>query len=238
MKKNYYLILGIGTDASLEEIKSAYRRRALELHPDRSGRESEPFVELQEAYAVLSDPQRRRRYDQQAGPSAIHRPPWGPAPEPMTAGPQQAEPFSSVEPASAFKELSLTDSFTRFHPSFEELFDRLWSNFEPLTRPKAEHLESLQVEVRLTPEEARRGGIVRVMIPARATCSACGGRGGAGSYECWRCEGQGALTVEYPVDIPYPPGIRNDYTVRVPLDRFGIQNFYLTIRFRVGTLAG
>jgi len=66
MAKNYYLILGIASNASHEAIKAAFRQRALELHPDTSGMESGPFLEVQEAYGVLSDPERRCRYDEQA----------------------------------------------------------------------------------------------------------------------------------------------------------------------------
>src|SRR4030095_7256547 len=66
MQKNYYVILGVSSDATLEEIKSAFRQRAMELHPDRSGKESAPFLEVQEAYNVLSDATQRRRYDRLA----------------------------------------------------------------------------------------------------------------------------------------------------------------------------
>jgi DnaJ-class molecular chaperone len=65
MAKDYYGILGVPSHATGEEIKAAFRRRALELHPDRSGLERGPFQEVQEAYDVLSDPERRRKYDRQ-----------------------------------------------------------------------------------------------------------------------------------------------------------------------------
>ena len=63
MAKNYYVILGVASDASADEIRAAYRQQAKTLHPDTSGKERAPFQELQEAYAILSDPQRRRAYD-------------------------------------------------------------------------------------------------------------------------------------------------------------------------------
>lgn len=63
MSKNYYVTLGLNTTANPRQIKDAYRRLAKELHPDRSGLESEPFREVQEAYSVLSDPIQRRHYD-------------------------------------------------------------------------------------------------------------------------------------------------------------------------------
>jgi molecular chaperone DnaJ len=233
MRKNYYVILGIASDATLEEVKSAFRRRALELHPDTSGLESGPFLEAQEAYGVLSDPERRRRYDRRTVPVVTRRRPWGPAAEPMVRARSQAEPLRAADSANGFREVPLTDIFARQSPSFDELFDRLWSNFDSVSRPKSEGFESLTVEVMLAAEEAQLGGRVQVNIPARATCPACGGSGAAGFYECWRCEGHGALTTEYPVLVPYPPGIRDGYALQIPLNRFAIENLYLTVLFRV-----
>ena len=223
--KDFYLILQVNPTATSEQIHSAYRRRALELHPDTSGADSEPFIELQKAYSVLSNPAQRAAYDGQAEPVSVHR-----------RGIQTraaAEPFRQVEPAGGFRQASLSRSFDTFGPSFDELFERLWSNFDFRTRPKAETLESLTVDVPVSEDEALTGGSVRVLVPARFACQRCGGRGGLGSYECWRCQGQGFITAEYPVDVPYPAGLRRDYVVRVPLDDFGIRNFYLTVRFRL-----
>ena len=63
MFKNYYQILGLNEDASPGAIKSAYRILAMEVHPDHSGSNCQPFQDIQEAYSVLSDPQRRSAYD-------------------------------------------------------------------------------------------------------------------------------------------------------------------------------
>ena len=94
--KNYYLILGVGSRATLEEIKSAFRRRAMELHPDHSGKESEPFLEIHEAYNVLSDPERRRSYDRQSQEAPARRPPRRPPPEPLVTHRSKAEPLKRV----------------------------------------------------------------------------------------------------------------------------------------------
>jgi DnaJ-class molecular chaperone len=232
MGKNYYLILGVSSDASLEEIKTAFRRRAMESHPDRTGRENEPFIEVQEAYGVLSDPDRRQKYDRHTL-SRDRRRPWGPVVEQLVPKGPAPEPFRAVTPATGIHDLGFDRTLAEFHPSFEELFDRLWNNFESLTRPKAEHLESLTVEVVIGPQDARFGGQVRVQIPARATCPSCGGRGAVGPFVCWRCDGRGALTAEYPLEIPYPPGVRDGHAVRIPLAHYCIENFYLTVLFRV-----
>jgi DnaJ-class molecular chaperone len=226
MAKDFYLVLQVRRTATLEEIRSAYRRRALELHPDKSGNDSEPFVELQEAYSVLSDPVRRAAQEHEFAAVPLRNQ--------QSASSRQrfTEPLREVELTGAFREVSLSQSFDRFRPSFEEVFDRLWSNFDLLTRPKAEHVEALTVDVPLSSQEAWAGGGVSLLVPARITCPGCGGTGAIGSYECWKCRGQGALTAEYPVQVRYPAGLVRDLAVRMPLDGFGIQNFFLTVRFR------
>jgi molecular chaperone DnaJ len=235
MPKNYYLILGVSSKASDEDLRAAFRRRALELHPDTSGLESGPFLELQEAYGILIDPTRRRRYDHEIRPVTARRRPWGAAAEPLVAERPKGEPFRPIQAADSFRELSLGDSFAHSGPAFDELFDRWWSNFASCSRPKSETLESLTLEIVISPAAARRGGRVRVEVPAQATCPACGGNGVVGPYECWRCEGHGALTARYPLDVQFPPGLRDGYAVRIPLARFGIGNFYLAVLFRVNS---
>lgn len=63
MAKDYYKILGVSKNASAEEIKRAYRKLAHQYHPDKSGGDAERFKEVNEAYQVLSDPNKRAQYD-------------------------------------------------------------------------------------------------------------------------------------------------------------------------------
>jgi DnaJ-class molecular chaperone len=195
--------------------------------------ESDPFIEAQEAYDVLADPERRRRYDRDLHQLAISRHQGRITPEPLVRERPKAEPLRPVEASSSFRDISLAESFEAYRPSFDEIFNRWWSNFESVIRPKSETLESLTVEVIISPDEARRGGRIRVRIPARSTCRYCGGYGAVGRYECWRCEGQGAFTTEYPMELEYPPGIRDGYAMRIPLVRYGIENLYLAVLIRV-----
>lgn len=233
MTKDYYIILGIASDASDEEVKSAYRQRVTELHPDHYGPDTGPFLEMQEAYSVLGDPERRRAYDRQARALRSRETPSGSRPEPLPPPERRAEPLKPQSTRIDLGEMSLADSFDRFMPSFDELFDRLRSNFSPAARTKAEHLESLTVDVPLTPMQAWLGGHVRLLVPAQLPCRACGGHGGVGLFECWSCSGQGVVVGEYPVSVAYPPGMPTNHIVQVPLDQYGIGNLYLTVRFRV-----
>src|ERR1700760_3033107 len=63
-KRDYYETLGIGKNASADEIKKAFRRKAIELHPNKQGGDEAKFKEVNEAYEVLKDPSKRQRYDQ------------------------------------------------------------------------------------------------------------------------------------------------------------------------------
>ena len=63
-KRDYYEVLGIGKDASADEIKKAFRRQAIQHHPDKEGGDETKFKEVNEAYEVLKDTAKRQRYDQ------------------------------------------------------------------------------------------------------------------------------------------------------------------------------
>jgi molecular chaperone DnaJ len=219
--KNYYLILGVSPDATPNQIKAAYRDRAKEFHPDLYGGGQRPFLDVQEAYCVLSDAGQRHTYDRALRDLRGR----------ATRGAYRPEPLKPQSDPVDLGEASLVRSFRSFTPSFDEIFDRLWGNFMSLTRPKAEQIESLNIEIVLTPEQAARGGHIRVLVPARALCPTCEGYGGVAGYECAYCAGEGFLSGEYPVLVSFPAGIVNGYIVRLPLDGFGIRNFYLTVHF-------
>ena len=231
--KNYYFILGVSTNATSEEIRAAYRQQAKDLQPDYYGQDSEPFFDLQEAYAILSDPARRRAYDDVRGQTPSRRTSHGPEVKPLVPQRPIPEPLIPTDESVDLGDLSILKSFETIRPSFDELFDRLWENFSP-TRPKVEQLQSLNVEIRLSPHEALRGGRVRLWVPAQIRCPVCRGCGGIGFFSCWQCEGAGVVQGEYPVTIAFPCGIMRNYVIQVPLDRFGITNFYLNMIFRVG----
>src|SRR5271165_3392075 len=105
MKKDYYLILRLTPEATAEEIRSAYRRLAIELHPDLSGFGSDQFLELQEAYSVLSDPMRRAVYDREAEEIPVRRTDVARPAEIVSARRHSAEPLTPVQPVGGFEKI-------------------------------------------------------------------------------------------------------------------------------------
>ena len=225
MAKSYYTILEVTDGAKAEEIRSSYRRLVKKYHPDHCGGDGDAFCEIQQAYDVLGDDRRRRQYDQRRAPTPAQQPVGrheGPAPEPLI--PDDAPPFSD--------DISLTGSFDRAAPSFDEIFDCFWRNFSGRGSPKSRRIERLVLEVPISLAQARCGGTARVMVPARTDCPACRGIGRPGGYRCPGCGGAGAILGEVPVAVAFPPMPGGDHAVVVPLERLGIHNLHLTVLFR------
>ena len=233
MPKDYYLILGITSDATLDDIKDAYRRLVKEFHPDYYGENHSPFLAIQEAYSVLSDPAKRHTHD-----LAVHRQKKretvrsGESIRPGRRG--HVEPL--IPEQEAFVDLeraSLARPFHWYRSSFEDLFDRIFGNFRQTSRPKSEHPDNLNVVITLTPEQAFQGGQVNIVLPAELACPACNGQGRVGPYQCVRCHGKGILSGEYPMMVSYPSGISDNHTLRIPLDTYGVEDSCLTVHFRI-----
>ena len=235
MPKDHYLVLGITSDATLDDIKDAYRRLAKEFHPDHYGDNHSPFLAVQEAYSILSDPLKRQTQDLELLSQKKRMPRYG---ERVRSGMRrQAEPLipdqgQPVDLGTA----NFSGSFHTYRPSFDELVDRFFNDFRQTSRPKNEHLGNLNVVITLTAKEAFQGGQIKVALPARQKCLSCSGQGLVGGYECWRCRGEGVLSGEYPVMISYPSGISDGHVVRMPIDTYGIRNLYLTVHFRISEM--
>lgn len=165
MERTYYRILGVSRTESPSGIHAAYRDLAKRLHPDVAGSEwTRAFQEVTEAYQVLSDPERRRRYNDElsrsesrGGTSAPRGPP---RPSPGKVGPPEEvrtdRPFFGAVPEPLFREGA--------RRSAPEPFPR-WG--------RRSVSEPLDFEVVLTPQEALGGCVVPVAVPVR--CPLCGG---------------------------------------------------------------
>jgi molecular chaperone DnaJ len=169
---DYYETLGVKKGASEEEIKKAYRRLAREWHPDANpGDEQaeERFKQIQEAYSVLSDPEKRKQYD--AGG--------------VFAG------FGGGGGGFRFDPSSFRSGMGSFGDMLSDLFGRGGG------APGRERGRDLETEVRLSFGQAVNGTQVSVSVPVEARCPTCHGSGakpGTSPKTCPNCEGRGIET--------------------------------------------
>ena len=233
MAKSYFAILGVSVDASPEEIRSAFRRLAKEFHPDHFEGSSETFRKIKEAYAVLNDARRRKKYTallmRQTRPNASSE-----------TGRRPAEPLIP-------KQRPLAGGAPTPLGSHRHSGARRGEAVEPLPGPPQQpgHRPIYRMDRRgcptgmdqtlvvpLTRAQAAQGGSVTVTVPARAVCPLCRGSGGGVFHACGQCGGVGEIPVAAPVRIPFPPGVERDFRVEVPLERLGMQQKRLIVRFQ------
>jgi molecular chaperone DnaJ len=223
--KDYYLILGIPRRENLRAIQDAFRELAKRYHPDRAGPEgTRKFQDIQEAYEVLSDPEKRKSYNYELEQDEIriHS-----RPEPIFS-----RPASRAEPLVP-ETMSVLRDFETIRPSFEPLFERFLRNFTGERIPKGERLESLNVEVILSPEEAAGGVAIPVGVPVFFNCRQCGGSGRDWLFPCIDCNAQGIIEAEETVRVYIPSKVRDRSIIEVPIHGLGIHNFYLRLHIRI-----
>jgi len=205
--KDYYSILGVNRNASEREIKQAYRRLARKHHPDvNPGDKSAEarFKEINEAYEVLSDKEKRLKYDQYGDQ-------WQYADQFAKAGRQQ----------TPFWDFSRTGGATRFH--FEEsdlgsLFDELFGGARTGTfRRKAQPRRGQDIEhpVEVTLEEAYHGTTRLLSLGVEEPCSSCRGTGQIQNVPCSVCRGLGVVSRVKRLEVKIPPGVRDGSRVRI-----------------------
>jgi hypothetical protein len=231
-QKDYYVILGISPTATTQGIQRAFRTLAKQYHPDRVGPQgTSAFQDIVEAYEVLSDPERREVYDRRLRPSATAAGAW-PQPEPLIPKPSRYVQRLWDDPLQPEQQSILYD-FMTLRPSFEALRARVLRNFTGVGVPKGERIEGLNVEVILSPDEARRGGVLRLGVPVFAPCTRCAGTGHTWGVACLVCMGQGVSEQEKMVAVRIPPQVRHGTILEMPLRGLGLHNFYLRLHIAV-----
>jgi molecular chaperone DnaJ len=171
-KRDYYEVLGVGRDAPPEAIKKAYRKLAIQLHPDRNkaAGSEEKFKELSEAYAVLSDPEKKARYDQ-FGHAGID------------------QQYSSED---LFRNVDFGDLFRGM--GFESIFGDMFGFGRRSGGPQRGR--DLQVSHTITLEQAFTGTTTDVTYWRLEGCDHCSGSGaepGSKVTTCATCRGQGQV---------------------------------------------
>jgi molecular chaperone DnaJ len=177
MKRDYYEILGVAKTAAAEEIKKAYRKKAIEYHPDKNpgNKEAEEkFKEAAEAYDVLSDPQKRQRYDQFG-----HAGMGGAAGGGFNGG-----------------GMSMEDIFSHFGDIFGGRFSGFgFSGFGGEGR-SGHRGSDLRVKVKLNLKEIAGGVEKKIKVKKDIPCKTCNGSGAeeGGSSTCSNCRGRGYVS--------------------------------------------
>lgn len=170
-KRDYYDVLGVDREASEEEIKKAFRKLAMRHHPDKNpgDKESEEkFKEINEAYEVLRDPEKRARYDR-----------FG----------------HSVPGAGGFGEAGFGFG-TNFGDIFEDFFGDFFGTGSRRSQSKAQRGFDLRYNLEISFVEAATGVERAIRVPRHETCPACKGRrgkGGSGVEKCSTCQGRGQV---------------------------------------------
>ncbi|HUC01648.1 MAG TPA: molecular chaperone DnaJ [Candidatus Paceibacterota bacterium] len=174
--KDYYLILGIQKTASEDEIKKAYRKLAHQYHPDKAGGNEAKFKEINEAYQVLSDKNKRAQYDR----------------------------FGTADPMGGFGGAQWGGFPEGFDPSqfgdmgdFGDIFETFFEGMGVRPRRKTyEKGSDLEMQEQVTLEEAFKGIMKTVRLKTLVKCAKCDGKGaepGSGFEKCSTCDGQGQI---------------------------------------------
>src|SRR5690242_12397414 len=176
-KRDYYEVLGVSRTAGDEELKKAYRRLAIQFHPDRNPGDKEAeerFKEINEAYQVLSDPEKRSQYDR-FGHAAFQ-------------GPQGPGGFGGFDFSQGFEEV------------FSDIFGDFFGTGRGRSRSRSRRGEDLRYDLEVEFEEAAKGTEKSIKFQRLTQCDACHGtraKGGSTSVRtCPNCRGSGQVRTQ------------------------------------------
>ncbi len=210
MAADYYRVLGVERSASAAEIKKAYRKLARKYHPDVNPDNPEAeqkFKEIQEAYAVLSDTDKRKQYDTFGRVDGIPDMGFDPFRQASSswrdAGGVRVEFGDFARGAGGFQDLG---------DIFGELFGRdRSSRARRQSRRGADH----EVEIEITFADAVRGTSVTIPVQRQVTCTNCSSSGSVDGRQCPSCHGSGVLISTERLRVKVPEGVADGQRVRV-----------------------
>ena len=201
--KDYYATLGVKRGASEKEMRQAYRRLARKLHPDVNPGDKvaeERFKEINAAYEVLSDADKRHKYD-------LYGDQWQYADQIEEAQRQGGQQWSRRSgPSAGFQQFDLGD-LGDLGEAFGGLFGR--------GRARSRRGEDVQHATKVTLEEAYHGTTRVLQLQTEEPCATCGGSGRLVGAVCHVCQGAGVFLRPKRLEVKIPAGVSDGSRVRV-----------------------
>ncbi len=210
--KDYYKALGLKKGASEQEVRAAYRKLARQHHPDvNPGDEGAErrFKEINEAYQVLSDPEKRAKYDRYGADWEWFQ---------QTAGTRQQTDFSRWYTGGTegvqYEQVDDAGSFSDF---FRTLFGNTGTRRASgtTTRTRLQRGADIEQEVELTLEEAIQGTERTLQLQTESVCPECGGVGIKQTQLCNTCRGRGTVGDSRRLQVKIPAGVYEGARVRI-----------------------
>lgn len=203
--KDYYQILGVSRNASEKEIKQAYRRLARKHHPDLNPNDKSAeakFKEINAAYEVLSNPEKRKKYDQFGEQ-------WEYAEQFAKAGGQERVRWDFDKGGTTFEYGDLSE--------FGNIFSSLFGDSDIGSRMKRGPQRGQDVEstIEVSLEEAYHGSTRVIQLQTAEPCTACGGTGRVGNRVCTICNGTGEKVIPKRLEVKIPAGVRDGSKIRI-----------------------
>lgn len=229
--RDYYEILGVARTATEAEIKKAFRQLARKYHPDVNPGDrlaEEKFKEVNEAYMVLSDPEKRRRYDQ-LGPNYREGADFTPPPG------WEYHSMNVEDMDDIFGGFDFSDFFTSFFGGGGMAGRHSRAGFSA----KGQDVEA---ELFLNLIEAHRAGPYRFSMDITEKCPDCGGKGIKGNQYCPTCHGSKTIKRRKQLEVNLPAGVREGTVIRLAgLGRPGTGHgkpgdLYLKVRLKTDPL--
>lgn len=238
-KRDYYEVLGVGKNASPDEIKKAFRRLAVKYHPDKEGGNEAKFKEINEAYEVLKDADKRKRYDQfghagvggSAGGGFNGFGGFGQGQEvhfdfgDLGLGDIFSSFFGGGFPGGRQRQSRGRDVETNVELSFEEAVFGTQVELRLNLADTCPHCKGTTVEpgyeYKTCPRCQGSGQIINVTrtifgnIQQASICPQCQGRGKVPEKECTVCKGSGTQRKQQKITLKIPPGIDDGATIRL-----------------------
>ena len=203
--KDYYQILGVSRNASEKEIKQAYRRLARKHHPDLNPNDKSAeakFKEINAAHEVLSNPEKRKKYDQFGDK-------WEYAEQFAKSGGQEGVKWDFGKGGKTFEYGDVGD----FGDIFSSLFGD--SGIGSRRRRGPQRGQDIESPIEVSLDEAYHGSTRVIQLQTAEPCTACGGTGRVGNRVCTICNGAGAKVSPRRLEVKIPAGVKDGSRIRM-----------------------